>query len=436
MNRRSFLNLLATSSAAVAFPSIVRAETLGRNGGIAPSNRINLGYIGVGSQGGGHFRAELGNSGIQTVGICDVDTEHLNGAKSALEKAYAARISSGEYKGVFTTGDFRELIARPEVDAVWISVPDHWHALPLIHAAQAGKDIYAEKPLSLTIPEGQAMVRAVQDAGVVCQIGSQQRSSSEFQRIVQLARNGVLGKITRVQVGLPGGAGPNISAPMAPQAVPAGFDYNFWLGPAPEAPYYKERCFWNFRWQFDYSGGQLTDWIGHHFDIASWAMDVTHTGPIAIKNASAKFPTGPLYNTANDYSFEAHFANGTVIEVASSNKMGVRIEGTNGWAYANRGIFESSSPEFATMSFPTSGFHLEAVNHTQNFLNCVASRETPICPIDEALRVVSSAHLANVAFRTGRSELKWDPDKQEVIDAPDAAALLRRAYRGPWSLPA
>jgi predicted dehydrogenase len=436
MHRRSFLSLLATSTAAVAFPSIVRAETLGLNGGVAPSNRINLGYIGVGNQGGGHFHAELNNPLTQTVAICDVDGERLANAKKALESAYADKIKAGSYSGVFTTGDFRELIARPEVDAVWISVPDHWHALPLIHAAQAGKDIYAEKPLSLTIPEGQAMVRAVQSSGVVCQIGSQQRSSSEFQRIVQLARNGVFGKITSVKVGLPGGAGPSMSAPLAAQTVPADFDYNFWLGPAPEAPYYKERCHWNFRWIFDYSGGQLTDWIGHHCDIAMWAMDLTHTGPVAIKNAKAQFPSGPLYNTAYEYSFEAHFANGTVLDIGSHNPGGLRIEGSNGWAHANRGVFECSSPEFATMSFPTCGFHLDStVNHTQNFLNCVASRQTPICPIDQALRVVTVAHLANLCFRTGRSELNWDPDAQQVIDAPDAAALLRRDYRAPWSLP-
>jgi predicted dehydrogenase len=435
MDRRSFLQILATSAAAVTFPSIVRAETLGLNGGVAPSNRLNLGYVGLGTQGGGHFRAELSNTGIQTVALCDLDGEHLNGSRKLLQNAYAARIKAGTYQGVFTSGDFRELMAHPSVDAVWLSVPDHWHAIVLIHAARAGKDIYAEKPLSLTIPEGQAMVQAVQDSGVVCAIGSQQRSTGEFQRIVQLARNGVLGQITSVQVGMPSGAGPNISVPMARQKAPADFNYEMWLGPAPEAPYYKERCHWNFRWIFDYSGGQLTDWVGHHIDIACWAMDLTHTGPIAIKNASATFPTGPLYNTANAYSFEAHYANGTVLDVSTKYRMGVRIEGSNGWAYANRDIFECSSPEFAEMTFPADKFHLTPQSHTQNFLNCVVSRQTPICPIDQALRVVTVAHLANAAFRTGRSELKWNPDTQEVIDAPDAASILRRDYRSPWSLP-
>jgi predicted dehydrogenase len=435
MQRRSFLKLLAASSAAIAFPSIVRAETLGRNGGVAPSNRVALGYIGVGNQGGGHFRSDLNNPLIQTNGICDVDANRVKAALDKLQSAYAAQTSAGSYKGCFTTGDFRELIARPDIDAVWISVPDHWHALPLIHAARAGKDIYAEKPLSLTIPEGQAMVRAVEESGVVCQIGSQQRSDSGFQRAVQLTRNGFLGKITGVHVGLPGGGGAHIDAPMPSEQIPEGFDYNRWLGPAPDAPYYKLRCHYEFRWNFDYSGGQLTDWIGHHFDIASWAVDKTHTGPVAIKNAQATFNPNPLYNTATAYSFEAHYADGIVIDISSKNRGGLRIEGEKGWLWVDRGGAEFSNPEWATMPFSTCAFHLDPVNHTQNFLDCVKSRQTPICPISEALRTVSVAHLGNAAFRTGRSELQWDPDQQVVIGAPDAEAILTRAYRSPWQLP-
>jgi len=435
MKRRSFLKLLAASSASLAFPSIVRAETLGLNGKIAPSNRIALGYIGLGSQGGSHFNSDLSNPQFQTNGICDLDAVRVKKALDSLQTAYADRIGAGSYKGCFTTDDFRELIARPDIDAVWISVPDHWHALPLIHAARAGKDIYAEKPLCLTIPEGQAMVRAVEESGVVCQIGSQQRSGSNFQRAVQLVRNGYLGKITSVQVGLPGGGGRQMKAPLAPQQVPEGFNYNMWLGPAPDAPYYKERCHYEFRWIYDYSGGQLTDWIGHHFDIAGWAMGVNQTGPVAIKNAQATFNPNPLYNTATAYSFEAHYANGVMIEISSKNRGGIRIEGENGSFWMDRGKNEFSNPEWATIKFPTSGFHLEPVDHTQNFIDCVKSRKTPICPINEALRTATVAHLGNAAFRTGRSELKWDPDKQVVIDAPETNGILTRAYRSPWQLP-
>jgi len=419
----------------MVFPSIVRAQTLGLNGKVSPSNRLALGYIGVGHQGGGHFGSGLSNPQIQTNGICDVDQAHLQPALKKLQTAYGKKIASGTYKGCFTTGDFRELVARPDIDAVWISVPDHWHALPLIAAARAGKDIYAEKPLSLTIPEGQAMVRAVEQSGVVCQIGQQQRSGIQFQRAVQLVRNGFLGKITKVQVGLGGGGGAGLAAPMAPQQVPAGFDYETWLGPAPEAPYYKERCHYQYRWNYDYSGGQLTDWIGHHFDIATWALNLQRTGPVAIKKAEAEFNPGPLYNTAIHYFFEAHYANGIAIEVFSKNPKGTRIEGENGWLFVSRGAFDVSNPEWLTVQFPTNGFHLDPIGHTENFLDCVASRKIPICPIEEAHRAVSVAHLANAAFRTGRSELRWDPDAQQVIDAPDAQGILTRAYRSPWQLP-
>ena len=179
----------------------------------------------------------------------------------------------------------------------------------------------------------------------------------------------------------------------------------------------------------------MTDWIGHHFDIASWAVNLTHTGPVAIKNASATFNPGPLYNTATAYYFEAHYANGTMIDISSKNRGGLRIEGENGWLWVDRGQSEYSNPDWATVSFPSDGFRLELVNHTQNFLDCVKSRKTPICPIDEALSTVSVAHLGNAAFRTGRSEFQWDPDTQEAINAPDVTSILTRAYRSPWQLP-
>ena len=435
LKRRSFLKLLAASSAAAAFPSIVRAQTLGLNGKVPPSNRITIGFIGVGSQGGGNLRANVNNDQFQVLAVCDADRSHLENAKSKVNEAYAARQASGGYKDCFATTEFREVLARPDIDAVWLSLPDHWHAIPLILAARAGKDIYAEKPLSLTIPEGRAMVQAVERSGVVCQIGSQQRSSIEFQKTVEAVRNGLLGKITRVRVGLPGGAGANLQSPMAAQTVPPELDYERWLGPAPFAPYYKERCHYQFRWIFDYSGGQLTDWIGHHFDIASWAMDLTHTGPVAIKNAKARLADGPLYNTATEYSFEAHYANGTVIEVGSIHPGGVTIEGSNGSVKVNRGFLEFNPPELKATPISSDGFHATRSSHAQNFIDCVRSRRTPRCPVHEAHRTATVAHLANIAFRTGHSELHWDPEKEEILNAPDAAQMMTRAYRSPWQLP-
>lgn len=226
MKRRSFLKLLATSAAGASFPSLVRAETLGLNGKIAPSNRITMGFIGIGAQGGLHLKNRLGNELIQVTALCDVDGEQLKKAEQ--------RVKEAGKSACFTTRDFREVLARHDVDAVLMALPDHWHALPVILAAQAGKHCYTEKPFSLTIPEGRAMVNAVERAGIVCQVGSQQRSSAAFRRLVELARHGAFGKITRVQVGLPGKYNvPQLTAPLPPQEIPKNFDYEMWLGPAP-----------------------------------------------------------------------------------------------------------------------------------------------------------------------------------------------------------
>ncbi|HKB90011.1 MAG TPA: Gfo/Idh/MocA family oxidoreductase [Opitutaceae bacterium] len=435
MRRRDFLKLATKSAAGLAVaPFIIPSSAFGR---IGPSNRLTMGIIGVGSQGSSHLKTLVNDVHVQIVAVCDVDGERRDKAKELVEATYASRAPSGSYKGCAALSDFRELLARPDIDAVLIAVPDHWHALPVIYAARAGKDIYAEKPLSLTIPEGQAMVRAVEESGVVCQIGSQQRSSPEFQRCVELARNGFLGKLTRVTVGLPPGAGPVSTEPLSPQAVPPTFDYDMWLGPAQPAPYFKQRCHWDFRWIYDYSGGQLTDWIGHHFDIGVWGAGVSHTGPIAIKNASAEFAKGPLYNTAMRYSFEAHYANGLVVDVSSKNRDGVEFIGTEGSCWAARGKSDFSSPLLRTVPIPSTGWRIpdRTTSHRQNFFDCIVSRQTPRCPIQEAHRVVSVAHLANLAFRTGRSELQWDPDQQKVVNAPEVEQLMTRAYRGPWQLP-
>jgi len=435
MHRRNFIKLAAKTAAGVAVaPLLLRSKAFGAT---APSNRIALGIIGVGGQGGAHLRLLVHEPQVQIVTICDVDRDRRETAKKLVDSTYGSAAPSGTYRGCDTTGDFREVLARPDIDAVLIAVPDHWHALILISAARAGKDIYAEKPFSLTIPEGRAMVKAIGESGVVCQIGSQQRSSSEFQRCVELARNGFLGELKRVKVGLPSGVGVLADGPIEHQQPPPGFDYNFWLGPAPWAPYCPQRCFYQFRWILDYSGGQLTDWIGHHFDIGAWGAGVNRTGPVAIKGAWAQFPSGPLYNTAEDYYFEAHYGNGLVFEVTSRIRGGVEFVGTEGSCWADRGKTDFSSPTLRTAEIPSDGFRIRDphASHWQNFFDCVATRQTPRCPVEDAHRDASVAHLANIAFRTGRTELRWDPDREVIIDAPEATQMLARAYRAPWQLP-
>lgn len=431
-SRRSFL----AASSLAALGALTRATPL-RGDTAAPSGRIALGIIGLGSMGAAHLSGLVWENRVDIVALCDTDRVRLAAGRHRVEAAYGTQTRSGRWRGVATTGDWREVVASPRVDAVLIALPDHWHALPFVEAARAGKDIYAEKPLSLTIPEGQAMVRAVKAHGTVCQIGSQQRSSSEFQRVVELARNGFLGRVERVEVGLPGGAGPELAAPMAAQKPPPTLDYEMWLGPAPWAPYFAERCHWNFRWIYDYSGGQLSDWIGHHFDIGAWAAGVSGTGPALIRGASASFGRGPLYDTAADYAFEAVYPEGFVFSVGSRNRHGVKVIGTEGWVWATRGGIEFSDPRLRHVAPAADGFRAgDGTGHFGNFLDCVATRRNPRCPVEEAHRVVTVAHLANLAFRTGRSELRWDAAAERLVDAPDAQRLLARAYRAPWHLPA
>ncbi|HRJ73584.1 MAG TPA: Gfo/Idh/MocA family oxidoreductase [Terrimicrobiaceae bacterium] len=447
---------MATSSAAAAFPSLVRAETLGGNGGVAASNRITMGIIGLGSQGILHLRNNLSNPALQIVALCDVDRERLAAARGVMKSGYADRTASGEFSGAQETQDFREVLARADVDTVLCALPDHWHALPVILAVQAGKDVFTEKPFSLTIAEGRAMVDAVRRAGAVCQVGSQQRSGRSFRRAVELARSGALGRITRVEVGLPGRYNlPQLTAPLAPQQVPEGFDYEFWLGPAPWAPYYKERCRTFFRFNYDYSGGQLTDWIGHHFDIANWALGMNFTGPVAIREAQAEFWDSPLYDTPMKFSFEAHYAGGAAIRVTSQDEAGryeigeifndsdggIFLEGSEGWVRVGRARMAFSSPRLQALVLPSDGFRLDdpeqtsRPSHMENFLHCVRTRETPVASAEEGHRTATVAHLANIAFRTGRRELHWDPDREVILDAPEASRLLARAYRAPWQLP-
>lgn len=442
MKRRSFLKLAATAPVITALPNIVRAETLGLNGKVSPSNKITVAAIGIGSQGGGHLKALLNSGDFRVAGLCEVDRKRLDNALKITANKY------GKNHGALATGDFREILADPKIDAILCSLPDHWHALPVILGAQAGKDIYTEKPFGFSIPEGRAMVNAVERSGAICQTGSQQRSGRSFRRAVELVRAGVIGKLKRIRVTLPARTVPDMDK-FTEQPVPATLDYDMWLGPAPYAPYHEKRVHSFFRCNYDYSGGSLNDWIGHHYDIAIWGAGLSHTGPVAIKNAKAVFKKHPLYNTPWHYYFEAHYANGLHIAVTtvdeskqssdfiSNNDGGTSFEGEDGWIQVSRRGIQYSSPRFATLPLPSDSFRISdaLTGHRENWAQCIRTRRTPVAPAAECHRTSTVAALANIAFRTGRSELKWNPDTEQIIDAPDAQALLTRAYRAPWQLP-
>ncbi len=444
MNRRSFLRMMALTSGSAMFPSLLRAD-----GSLpvrkSPNDRITVALIGYGGMGRGDLSAALASANAQVIAVCDVNASHAREAKEQVEQRYAAEKASGTYKGCDVYHDFRELLARPDLDAVLICTPDHWHPLIMIAAVNAGKDVYVEKPMAPSIPESRAMVEAARRTGAVVQVGGQQRSQFEFQRGIELVRNGFLGKITNVLVNLPEGRserGAPFKIPMAPQTPPPDFDYDFWLGPAPFVPYYKERCDWNWRWSYDYGGGQVTDWVSHHYDTALWAMGLNTEAPVEIINATAEFgPPSPLFNTPTKYQFQARYANGQIIDVMPSStpgKNGVRFTGEHGWVECSRAgvLYSGANIKYAVI--PSDGFHcgVDRQSHMENFLACIRNRTTPIHPVWDAHHAVSMAHLANAAFRSGRSHVKYDREAEQIIGAPDAEAFLRRAYRGPWVLPA
>src|SRR5438270_8166136 len=369
LTRRRFLG-------AIGIPLIVSAASLGREEKVTPSKRITVGVIGCGNMGLGDIRGLLGDPRVQVVAVCDVNKEspgYWAGAvagrepgRRLVEEHYAADKKSGTYKGCAAYVDFRELIARKDIDVVVVSTPDHWHAIPVIAAAKAKKDIYCQKPLSLTIAEGRAMSDAVKKYERVFQTGSQQRSDSHFRRACELVRNGRIGKLHTVRVGLPAGR-PDYAKNnnrKKPEPVPKGFDYDLWLGPAPKAEYAPDRCHVNFRWIYDYSGGQVTDWGGHHPDCAQWGLGTERTGPVEIRNAKGVFPPDELWNTATEYSFEAVYANGVKMIISNKERSGVTWEGTEGWVWADRGRHDANPKSLLDSKIGPVEIHLyERGNH-------------------------------------------------------------------------
>jgi predicted dehydrogenase len=428
-------------------PWIVPTSCLGEGGKPAASDRITIGAIGAGNMGLGDIRGLLADPRVQIVAVCDVNREgpgYWDGkvagrepGRRLVEEHYANQKKSGTYKGCAGYVDFRDLIARTDIDAVIVSTPDHWHAIPVIAAARANKDIYCQKPLSLTIAEGRAMSDAVRKHRCVFQTGSQQRSDSNFRRACELVRNGRIGKLHTVRVGLPSGR-PDYAktgARKKPEPVPEGFEYDLWLGPAPRAPYAPARCHVNFRWIYDYSGGQVTDWGGHHPDCAQWGMGTEHTGPIEICNAKASFPPDELWNTATEFYFEAVYANGVKMIISNTERMGVKWEGTEGWASADRGRHDAHPKSILDSVIGPKEVHLyQSDNHYRNFIDCVLSRKETVAPVETAHRSITICHLGNIAMRLGRDKLRWDPVKEQVLDDAEAAKMLSRPYREPWKL--
>ncbi len=436
INRRRFLR---AGVAAAAAPAVVPASVLGRAGAVAPSERIQIGVVGAGSRGFNLIDALLKQSDARIVMVCDVDSFHYRdrpwgkgpafGREPARERI--ASQSAGA-KGPAVTDDFREVCGRDDIDAVVVATPDHWHAQCTLEALRQGKDVYCEKPITHTFREGQDVYREVAKRKAVFQTGSQQRSDAKFRRAVELVRNGHLGTIQRIEVGLP----PGYDQPQDDTTVtdpPESLDYDFWCGPAPKLPYMRARHHRWWRGHRAYGGGVLMDWIGHHNDIAHWAIDCDSSGPQRVRAVRWSFPQTDVYNTPHHYRIECEYDGGVTTSIASTNRQGVKFVGSDGSLFVTRGKLEASDPRWLEDRFAVGPKRVDrSDDHVANFLRCVRSREACIAPAETAHRSITPGHLGYVSDTLGRP-LAWDPVKEVVIDDPQANELLmRNPYRAPW----
>jgi len=430
LTRRQFVQRAgATIAAPYVLPSLATATSgLQR----PPANyRITMGIVGCGGMGRGDLGQFLRIPEVQVVAVADPDIVQRTAAQKSAEARYAEETASGTYKGCASYNDFRELLARDDIDTIVQATPDHWHALVVTKAARAGKDIYGQKPLSLTIQQGRVMSDTVARYGRVFQTGSQQRSGGQFQKACELVRNGRLGKVHTVTCGLPGGSTTK-NQPTLP--VPDGFDYDLWLGPAPAEPYCDQRTHWNFRWILDYSGGQVTDWGAHHIDIAHWGLGLARTGPISVEGVG-EFPEDGLWDAATNYRFVAKYETG--VEIVCTNKFenGVKWEGENGWIFVSRGRIDAGPKSLLDEQIGAGEIRLTHADgsHHKNFIECVKTRREPIAPIEEAHRTITVAHLGNIAMQLGR-KVEWDPRKERFKDDPQSERMRDRAMREPCRL--
>ena len=459
--RRRFLQA-ATAAVAVSSGTFARARR------VSASNRITIGVIGWGMMGPANTKSFLSYDDCQVIAACDIHTGHLQAAVDTVNTHYGNKDCRAYH-------DYRELLARDDMDAVMIAIPDHWHAIVATQAAGRKKDIYGEKPLARTIAEQQAIVRAVQQNNIIWQTGSWQRSLPQFHKAAEIVRNGLIGNVTHVEVGLPGAPHdfPNtvpallkrlatlpdkITSPtqilpgtpawdLAVTPPPPELDYDTWIGPSRMEPYIDARVYQNWRWNYNTGGGQLLDWIGHHGDIAHWGLGFDSTGPSEVEG-HGEFPaTNAVWNTATKYTIACTYrkevtgyANDVHMTIAGGSPaiaMGAKWIGTDGWVWVDRSGFDASNPEWVKEeALPDNQRKIqiyESKEHRRNFLDCVKSRKPTIAPVETAHHSTIPGHLGLISMLTGR-KLHWDVAKETILDDPAASELLTRPYRAPYKL--
>jgi predicted dehydrogenase len=457
-NRRRFLK---TAGTAAILPAVLPAARALQSSGSSANNRINLGVIGMGWQGPGNTQSFLASQDCQVVAACDIDANHLQAALKMVNEAYGNEDCKGYH-------DYRELLARNDIDAVMIAVPDHWHEIVATEAARRKKDIYGEKPLAHTLAEQQSIVRAVKQNKIIWQMGSWQRSVPTFHKAAEIVRNGLIGTVTHVEVGLPGinsdfdNVGKDALAKIAASGEkatslehvvpgtkawdllitdpPKELDYEMWVGPSKMEPYMRARSHKSWRWNYNTGGGELLDWIGHHCDIAHWGLDFDSTGPLEVEGSGELPPPNAVWNSAPKYRFELKYPQGVTMTLAGGHKDikgGVKWIGTEGWVWVDRGGFDSSNPawkqgkqlarELRKVKLYTSS------DHQQNFLDCVRTRQATVTPVEVGHNSAIPGHLCHIAMLTGR-KIRWDAKEEKIIGDAEASKLMTREYRGPWKM--
>lgn len=427
-NRRHFLKTVAAMTAATTLPRWY-VDQLAMPAARAADDQPAIALVGCGGMGRGD--AKNASRFGRVVAVCDVDDKQIGEAKKLWPEAEPFK-------------DFRHVMDRKDIQVVVCGTVDHWHTLVSLAALRSGKDVYCEKPLTLTIAEGQYLIKAVRDTGRLLQTGSQQRSDKNFRLACELVRNGRIGKLQHVSVWLPSG---RREGPFQASKPPSGFDWNFWKGPTPDVEYVPERTHVTFRYWWEYSGGTMTDWGAHHNDIALWGLGLERNGPVTVEAKPGVEMIQGGFTAFSEYAVEYTYANGVThschstnanawngaVVDASGQQHGVKFEGTDGWIWVTRGKIQASDPEFLTTPLPSNAARLsESNDHMGNFFECVRSRKAPICEAEIGHRSASVCHLGVISLRLGR-KLQWDPQAERFVHDDEANRWLARELRQPWS---
>ena len=457
ISRRSFLKSFSAATLSITTgPYIVPSSALGKAGTVAPSNRIVMGCVGLGGQGNYNMQAFINQPDVQVVALCDVNAgsdnydmlyQYRGNASAGLEPAkkramkwYADKNRPVSPKSISTYKDFRELLARDDIDAVTVCTPDHWHGLVSKFALEAGKDVYCEKPLVNTIPEGRAVCDAVNHYGRILQTGSHERSNDSVRFACELVLNGRIGKLQKIYVNMPNSDDHHMrlrrnTEPKPTMPVPKGFNYDMWLGPAPWAPYTPERCHFWWRFILDYGGGEMTDRGAHIIDLAQFINGTDDSGPVEIM-ATGKAVGNGLYDCFIEYEFECKYSNGVRLIGGSQGERGLKLVGTDGWIFIHiHGGRHEAEPKSLLIEFigPNEIHVGRSPEHHRNFLDSIKTRTKPVAHEEIGHRTATICHLLNIAMLTGR-KLIWDPEREEITNDSTANRLVNKPMRDPWHL--